>query len=47
MGLIFFLGMPLLPPLASIKAWGFGGEEKQLRMKDMVRLLVAAAASAG
>ena len=43
MGLIFFLGMPLLPPRASIKAWGLGGLEKQFRMKEMVCLLVAAA----
>ena len=35
MGLIFFLGIPLLPPRASIKAWGFGGDEKQFRMKDI------------
>ena len=47
MGLMFFLGIPLLPPLASIKAWGLGGLLKQFRMKDMVGLPVAAAASAG
>ena len=35
MGLIFFLGIPLLPPLANINAWGFGGEEKQFRIKDI------------
>ena len=35
MGLIFFLGMPLLPPRAKIKAWGFGGLLKQFRMKDI------------
>jgi len=35
MGLMFFLGIPLLPPRASIKAWGFGGEEKQLSIKDI------------
>ena len=35
MGLMFFLGMPLLPPRAKIKAWGFGGDEKQLSMKDI------------
>ena len=38
MGLIFFLGMPLLPPRAKIRAWGFGGDEKQFNMKDMVLL---------
>ena len=38
MGLIFFLGIPLLPPRASIKAWGFGGEEKQLSIKDILWL---------
>ena len=27
--------MPLLPPRASIKAWGFGGDEKQFNMKDI------------
>jgi len=47
MGLIFFLGIPLLPPRAKIRAWGLGGLEKQFRMKDMACLLVAAAASAG
>ena len=35
MGLMFLLGMPLLPPRAKIKAWGLGGLEKQLRMKDI------------
>ena len=35
MGLIFFLGMPLLPPRASMSAWGFGGDEKQFNMKDI------------
>ena len=35
MGLIFFLGMPLLPPRAKIKAWGFGGDEKQFKIKDI------------
>ena len=41
MGLIFFLGIPLLPPRAKIRAWGLGGDEKQLRMKDI--FVVAAA----
>ena len=35
MGLMFFLGIPLLPPLAKIRAWGFGGDEKQFRIKDI------------
>ena len=35
MGLIFFLGIPLLPPRAKIRAWGFGGDEKQFRIKDI------------
>ena len=32
---MFFLGMPLLPPRASIKAWGLGGLEKQFKIKDI------------